>query len=169
MSGNSEKYLKQLNMSNKDRSSIRQIVLSLSLLVILIVFWSLKLTGIGKAGEAFCGMEEHVHTEECVNCTKKEHVHIESCYSNINADLETSDDWEKTFADMVKAITVDHHHNLDVKVHSVPALLQFLFYLLFNWNIKLSIPHTIPTFLLFQFANLTIPFCHQKPRIKTNN
>jgi fibro-slime domain-containing protein len=105
LSGNSEKYLKQLNMSNKDRSSIRQIVLSLSLLVILIVFWSLKLTGIGKAGEAFCGMEEHVHTEECVNCTKKEHVHIESCYSNINADLETSDDWEKTFADMVKGPT----------------------------------------------------------------
>ena len=32
----------------------------LSLVVILAVFWWLKLVGITMAGEAFCGMEEHV-------------------------------------------------------------------------------------------------------------
>ena len=37
----------------------------LSVLVILVVFWWLKLTGITLAGEAFCGVDEHVHTDEC--------------------------------------------------------------------------------------------------------
>ena len=102
---NSEKLLAQLNIRNKDRHNLRQIIASLSFLVILVVFWSLKLTGIGVAGEAFCGKEEHVHTQSCTSCTKEEHIHIESCYSNIKADLETSDDWEMTFADMVRGPT----------------------------------------------------------------
>jgi len=41
----------------------------LSLVVIMIVFWSLKLVGITMAGEAFCGMPEHVHSEECMVST----------------------------------------------------------------------------------------------------
>ena len=102
---NSEKLLAQLNIRNKDRHNLRQIIASLSFLVILVVFWSLKLTGIGVAGEAFCGKEEHVHTQSCTSCTKEEHIHSESCYSNIKADLETSDDWEMTFADMVRGPT----------------------------------------------------------------
>ena len=89
-----------------NRRHIRQAVISLSLAVVLIVFWSLKLTGIGIAGEAFCGKEEHIHNEECGSCTKEEHIHIASCYSNINADLETSDDWNKALADIARGPTV---------------------------------------------------------------
>jgi len=100
-----EKLLEQLNTSNADRFKLRQIIPVLSLIVVLIVFWSLKLTGIGIAGEAFCGKEEHIHGEDCVNCTMQEHIHDASCYSNINADLETSDDWELSFADMVRGPT----------------------------------------------------------------
>jgi len=100
-----EKRLEQLNISNADRFKLRQIIPALSLIVVLLVFWSLKLTGIGIAGEAFCGMEEHLHGEDCVNCTLEEHIHDAGCYSNINADLETSDDWELTFADMVRGPT----------------------------------------------------------------
>ncbi len=103
------KLLEQLNMRNRDRHNLRQIIPTLSLIVVLIVFWSLKLTGIGIAGEAFCGKEEHVHTEQCADssspCTLEEHIHIESCYSDITADLETSDDWEMTLADMVRGPT----------------------------------------------------------------
>lgn len=95
--------------STRDRRNIRQIATVLSLLVILAVFWSLKLTGIGVAGEAFCGKEEHVHDEKCRDpdnpCPLEEHVHDATCYSNINADLETSDDWELTLADMVRGPT----------------------------------------------------------------
>ena len=100
-----EKLLAKLNIYNKDRCKLRQIIPTLSLLVILIVFWSLKLTGIGIAGEAFCGKEEHVHDEACISCEKEEHTHEASCYSNINADLETSDDWEMTLTDMVRGPT----------------------------------------------------------------
>ena len=52
------------------------------------VFWSLRLTGIGIAGEAFCGKQEHVHSEECQQktliCNQEEicsHIHGESCLS----------------------------------------------------------------------------------------
>ena len=104
-----ENLLEQLNTNSKDRHSLWQIVTTLSLAVVLVVFWSLKLTGIGIAGEAFCGMQEHTHTDACFqnewSCQSEEHTHIESCYSNINADLETSDDWELTLADMVRGPT----------------------------------------------------------------
>lgn len=94
-----------MNISNADRFKLRQIIPALSLIVVLIVFWSLKLTGIGIAGEAFCGKEEHVHSEECVNCTIEEHIHTADCYSDIYADLETSDDWEATLADIARGPT----------------------------------------------------------------
>lgn len=47
----------------------------------------------------------HVHTDECYEITyicnyDYEHVHTLSCYSNPEADLETAEDWEKTFADV---------------------------------------------------------------------
>ena len=100
-----ERILEQLNIQNRNRHNFRQIIPTLSLLVILIVFWSLKLTGIGVAGEAFCGKEEHIHGGECINCVVEEHIHAESCYSDITADLETSDDWEMTLADMVRGPT----------------------------------------------------------------
>jgi len=68
----------------------------LSVIVILAVFWWLRLTGITLAGEAFCGMQEHVHSEECVDCPIPEHIHVAACYSNLDADLETPEDWEAT-------------------------------------------------------------------------
>ncbi len=100
-----ERLIEQLNIIHRDRHNLRQIIPTLSLIVILIVFWSLKLTGIGIAGEAFCGKEEHIHGEECVNCTIEEHIHTADCYSDINADLETSDDWEATLADIARGPT----------------------------------------------------------------
>ena len=82
----------------------------LSVVVILTVFWSLKLTGIGVAGEAFCGKNEHVHKEQCTDeskpCKLEEHIHTENCYSDIKADIETSDDWEESLADLVRGPTV---------------------------------------------------------------
>lgn len=105
MSEKTDSLLTQWNRSNHHRHRLRQIILQLSLLVILVVFWSLKLTGIGIAGEAFCGKEEHMHSSDCVGCTLEEHTHVPGCYSNINADLETEDDWEMTLSDMVRGPT----------------------------------------------------------------
>lgn len=117
----------QLN-KNTLHNARRQIIVILSLFVVLGVFWCLKLTGITLAGEAFCGMDEHIHGESCqtgklmdvficgqeetaghvhtddcyetVECPLIEHIHNESCYSDINADIETSDIWEASLSDM---------------------------------------------------------------------
>ena len=130
MPENVEKFWEQLNRSRQTRHNLRQIVTSLSLVVILGVFWSLKLTGIGIAGEAFCGIEEHTHGEECrfpilictagsdashthtdtcyelvESCGLQEHIHMESCYSDITADVETDDDWERSLGDMARGPT----------------------------------------------------------------
>ena len=130
MPENMENFWDQLNHSRQSRHHLRQIVTSLSIVVILGVFWSLKLTGIGIAGEAFCGIEEHNHGEEClsrtqictvgpdelhthtdacyetiISCTRTEHIHAENCYSDITADLETSDDWEMLLGEMARGPT----------------------------------------------------------------
>ena len=83
---NRESLLEQLNTNNKDRRSLWKIVTSLSLVVVFIVFWNLKLTGIGIAGEAFCGKQEHSHGDTCIQktliCTLEEvesHIHTEAC------------------------------------------------------------------------------------------
>lgn len=94
-----ERYLEQLNRADRIRHRLQQIITVLSFAVILGVFWSLKLTGIGVAGDAFCGYQEHYHTEECQQmtliCTLEEgvmlaegtpdeadpgHTHTEACY-----------------------------------------------------------------------------------------
>ena len=86
MPKNTETYFKQMNRHNWHHHVFRQIVTCLSVVVIFAVFWSLKLTGIGIAGEAFCGKDEHVHGDLCAKgpliCTLEEeegHVHTESC------------------------------------------------------------------------------------------
>ena len=62
---NTEGYLAQLNIGESFRGTLRRSFLILALLVILAVFWSLKLTGITMAGDAFCGHTEHIHGESC--------------------------------------------------------------------------------------------------------
>ena len=51
----------------------------------------------------------HTHCDTCYDildvCPLEEHIHDESCYSDITADVETSDDWEMTFADLTRSIS----------------------------------------------------------------
>lgn len=99
-------YISQAKYGNNLKQNIRQIVTIFSLAVALIVFWSLKLTGITIAGEAFCGKQEHQHSEACAsNCAKVPHIHDATCYSNIQEDIETHDDWELMLADVVRSGT----------------------------------------------------------------
>lgn len=74
----------------------------LILLVVLVVFWWLKLTGITITADAFCGFEEHIHTAECFTdtytCALTEHKHTGDCYPDLTADVETFEDWEATLS-----------------------------------------------------------------------
>lgn len=76
-------------------------VFLLSIVIVTAVFWRLKLTGITLAGEAFCGMDEHTHTEECLaeGCEKQEHTHVELCYTDPEADVETAVEWEASLGE----------------------------------------------------------------------
>ena len=104
-----QSYFEKLNRSIADRHYIRQIIACLSIVVILVTFWSLKLTGIGIAGEAFCGKEEHIHSQACMHgtqpCTREEHIHDKTCYSDIYRDLETDDIWNQALGDMARGPT----------------------------------------------------------------
>lgn len=99
-----DEYLQTTNSRQRIQGRFWRVTACLSAVVILCVFWYLKLTGITLAGEAFCGMSEHQHTDACQTaaqpCTLEEHIHVESCYSDLSADLETADDWEADFADI---------------------------------------------------------------------
>ena len=85
------------------RMRIIAIMLVLSLIVSLDVFWVLRQPGWTLAGNADCGITEHTHDSRCqaggVHCTLTEHVHSVDCYSNESADTETQLDWQKIFAD----------------------------------------------------------------------
>ena len=56
--------------------------------------------------DAFCGKEAHTHDETCLDengnqvCGLEEHTHTLSCYSDPEADVETWEQWEQTFADV---------------------------------------------------------------------
>ena len=81
---------------------IQQAITIGALLVILAVFWWLKLTGITIAGEAFCGKVEHVHSADCgQSCHQAEHVHDKTCYSDIRVDAETAEIWEASLKGMI--------------------------------------------------------------------
>ncbi len=96
-------YLSQLHKQNTILAGLRQAILTLSLVVILAVFWGLKLTGITLAGEAFCGKPEHVHSDACGPiCHLTAHVHDKTCYSDIRVDVEMPADWRLTMLGAVR-------------------------------------------------------------------
>ena len=78
------------------------ILLVLSLIVSLDVFWVLRQPGLTLAGDADCKIVEHTHDALCQNgalCNLAEHVHSISCYSDEHANVESQLDWQKLFAD----------------------------------------------------------------------
>ena len=102
-------YIEQARARSKLRSGIHQVALAFSLLVILSVFWSLKLTGITIAGDAFCGKPEHIHSQKCSdNCAMTAHIHDRTCYSDIRADVEGAVDWRMSMLGWIpNGVTAD--------------------------------------------------------------
>ena len=100
-------YVEQLNKQNARNTTLHQILFALSLVAVLLVSWGLKLTGISMAGEAFCGMAEHVHSETCPaeGCSLEEHIHDATCYSNDTLDIETEEDWEASLSGVTRGET----------------------------------------------------------------
>ena len=95
--------LKKLKRKRVRRTRLVAILLVLSLVVSLDVFWTLRQPGLTLAGDADCGIVEHTHNENCQNgetpCQLTEHTHTLSCYSDDKADVESQIDWQKMFED----------------------------------------------------------------------
>ena len=95
--------LRKLRKIRVRKTRMIAILLVLSLVVSLDVFWWLRQPGLTLAGDADCGVVEHTHDEGCQNgettCNLIEHVHEVSCYSDDTADVETQLDWQRMFAD----------------------------------------------------------------------
>ena len=85
-----DSYIEKAKLAKKLSARIKRAMPVLSLVVMAAVFWTLKLTGVTMAGEAFCGKEEHIHNELCglppLVCTLAEtegHYHSDSCIAQL--------------------------------------------------------------------------------------
>ena len=97
------KSISRLKRTRVRRMRIIAILLVLSLVVSLDIFWILRQPGLTLAGDADCMITEHTHDAQCqsgdVPCPLEEHVHSINCYSNMVADVETQLDWQNMFDD----------------------------------------------------------------------
>ena len=95
--------LRRLKKKRIRRIRALSVLLILSLLVSMDVFWFLRQPGLTLAGNADCGYVEHIHDEDCYDdgliCGYEEHVHNVGCYSHHTEDQESLLDWQKMFAD----------------------------------------------------------------------
>ena len=98
-----DESLKKLRKIRFRKTRMIAILLVLSLVVSLDVFWWLRQPGLTLAGDADCKIVEHTHDETCQNaettCELAEHVHSINCYCDVSADVETQLDWQRMFAD----------------------------------------------------------------------
>lgn len=125
--------LNEIRADRQRRRRVRSLLLALSLLVAAGVIWQLRITGITMTGEALCGQLEHMHTTSCMGLVNvcgleeseehqhqgtcwqegyicgytQEHQHTPLCYSNAEADLESSSDWESTLPEMTQNPAAD--------------------------------------------------------------
>ena len=116
MQERSKEYIRKAKVNKKTSKRLAKVVACLSLVVVLGVFWGLKLTGITLAGQAHCGKIEHKHSAECQTktliCKLEEttntqeaqtqdgtdteqtteissaHTHTDECYEIVNCELE---------------------------------------------------------------------------------
>lgn len=98
-----DESLRKLKRSRRRRTRMLAVLLVLSLVVSMDVFWVLRKPGLTLAGDADCKIVEHIHDETCQQgetaCEIAEHVHSIGCYADLSADVETQLDWQGMFAD----------------------------------------------------------------------
>ena len=98
-----DESLRKLRKNRRRRTRMIAILLVLSLVVSLDVFWVLRQPGLTLAGDADCKIVEHTHDEICQSgdraCDLTEHVHSIRCYADVSADTETQLDWQSMFSD----------------------------------------------------------------------
>ena len=89
-----EESLKNLKQIRAQKNRLWALLLVLSLIVSMNVFWVLRRPGLTLAGDADCGIQEHTHEEGCFTqvcicqLSEDDHIHSEECYTVQTADKE---------------------------------------------------------------------------------
>ena len=65
MAGISSEFLNDHKLFRTRHKKIIALFPLIAVLVAIIVFWCLKLIGITVTSDALCGVDEHIHSEEC--------------------------------------------------------------------------------------------------------
>ena len=87
-----EESLKSLKKIRAQKTRLLAMLLVLSLIVSMNVFWVLRRPGLTLAGDADCGIREHTHDESCFTqvciceLPEDDHIHSEGCYAVQAAD-----------------------------------------------------------------------------------
>ncbi|MBR6531536.1 MAG: hypothetical protein IKT61_03455 [Clostridia bacterium] len=115
MSNVNNEYLKDHKLFRVRNKRIIALFPFIAVMVVLMVFWCLKLVGITVTSDALCELDEHTHISSCYSgdtlvCFKPEHTHSAECFPNRSVDLETANDWTKTLERV--SITNDLAKNL---------------------------------------------------------
>ena len=97
----------------------KRIVRVLSCIVVFCTTYALILPAITQEAQAYCGSEEHQHTEECYrdieSCPKEEHRHAEDCYDadgNLICQQEEHTHSEECTWELLDCTREEHTHTL---------------------------------------------------------
>ena len=86
-------YVNRFRHDRHERLVLGFVLLILAMFVTMTVYWQLRYTGITMTNETYCGIEEHIHTDECyesvlvcgyedgeIEIAEGTHVHTDECY-----------------------------------------------------------------------------------------
>lgn len=97
----------------------KRIVRVLSCIVVFCTTYALILPAITQEAQAYCGSEDHQHTDECYrdieSCTKEEHQHAEDCYDangNLICQQEEHTHSEECTRELLDCTREEHTHTL---------------------------------------------------------
>ncbi len=93
MAGINNEYLNDHKVFRSRNRKIFVVFPVIAVLVAIIVFWALKLIGITITSDALCGLEEHIHGEECYSVVE---VYSETTQACTDVSEEHTDTSEET-------------------------------------------------------------------------
>ncbi len=122
MSGINAEYLGKHKKFRADSKKLATVFLVMAIVVAVIVFWWLKLVGITVTGEAFCGLDEHTHVEECyaseLMCTVTDAVTEDSSESTLPSENDGTSEKSEDATDASEEKTTETLTSTEYHVHS---------------------------------------------------
>lgn len=115
MAGVDHTYLDNHKLYRTRNKKLLVIFPIIAVLVAILVFWWLKLVGITITGDAFCGLDEHIHNEECYTaeytCGYANEENTENGFSSSDESAHTHS--EECISQILICNQTEHSHSLE--------------------------------------------------------